>query len=41
MFSDADARGDTIGQSIIDSEIQKGTTVPALLARKDLIEWRN
>ena len=37
MFSDADARGDTIGQSIIDSEVQKGTTVPALLARKDLV----
>lgn len=37
MFSDADAKGDTIGQSIIDSEIQKGTSVPALLARKDLV----
>lgn len=37
MFSDADAKGDTIGQSVVDSEIEKGTSVPALLARKDLV----
>tara|TARA_B100001778_G_scaffold211242_1_gene174862 strand:+ start:84 stop:2492 length:2409 start_codon:yes stop_codon:yes gene_type:complete len=37
MFSDADAKGDTIGQSIINSEIEKGTSVPALLSRKDLV----
>ena len=37
MFSDADAKGETIGENIINEEIKKGTSVKNLLARKDLV----
>ena len=37
MFSDADAKGETIGEDTINKEIEKGTSVKNLLARKDLV----
>ena len=37
MFSDADAKGETIGEDTINQEIKKGTSVKNLLARKDLV----
>ena len=37
MFSDADARGETMGERGIDGLIQQGKSVPAILSQKNLV----